>query len=128
MTMPLVPRLRTLLVATALTSSFLIAMPSFADEPEWHPDSSERLVKLPPTYLKKSLDRDFAESSLGTALQGTNDEVGAKAKTLADLQGAVAKAGGETRIELRHQFLHEKRAYVDLMSRRNDLQRKHVAI
>jgi hypothetical protein len=32
------------------------------------------------------------------------------------------------RMELRHQFLHEKRAYVEAMSKRNELQRRHVAI
>jgi hypothetical protein len=121
--------LRGLVAATALTAIFAAA-PSFAQEatPEWHPESSERLVKLPPTYLKKSLDRNFAESSLGTALRGVDDEIGGKAKTLADLQKAIAKSDGETRIELRHQFLHEKRAYVEMMSKRNELQRKHVLI
>lgn len=121
---------RPVLYGIAFTLMLAVAAPVGAQEadPDWHPDSSERLVKLPATYLKKSLDRDFAESSLGSALQGANDELGAKAKSLADLQGAITRAEGETRLELRHQFLHEKRAYVELMSRRNELQRKHVAI
>lgn len=127
-----VSRLRELLAATAL-ATVLAAAPSFAQDagpsPEWHPDSSERLVKLPATYLKKSLEHDFQESSLGTALRGAEDEIGGKAKTLGDLQNAISKAAdGEMRIELRHQFLHEKRAYVDLMSRRNEMERKHVQI
>ena len=120
--------LRGLLAATALATA-LVAVPALADDgdPVWHPDSSERLVKLPATYLKKSLDHDFAQSTLGTAIQGVNEEVAAKARTLNDLQNAIAKADGETRIELRHQFLHEKRAYVEIMTHRNDLERKHVA-
>lgn len=123
------PTLRTLAAATALAAVLGVSVAAMAqDAPEWHPESSERLVKLPATYMKKSLDRDFAESSLGSALQGANDEIGAKAKTLADLQGAIAKADGEMQMELRHQFLHEKRAYVDMMSKRNELQRKHVKI
>lgn len=97
-------------------------------DPDWHPDSSERLVKLPANYLRKSLDRDFAESALGTALQGANSELNNKAKSLGDLQGAISRADGELKIELRHQFLHEKRSYVELMSKRNDLQRKHNRI
>lgn len=107
-----------------------LAVPAYAQDaaPEWHPDSSERLVKLPANYLRKSLDRDFAESALGTALQGANEELGSKAKSLADLQAAITRSEGDLRLELRHQFLHEKRAYVELMSRRNDLQRKHVRI
>src|ERR1700748_972449 len=122
--------LRGLVAATAVATLFAVSAPCFADDPspEWHPTSSERLVKLPPTYLKKSLDRDFAESTLGTALRSTDDEIGGKAKTLSELQAAIAKADGETRIELRHQFLHEKRAYVEMMSHRNELQRQHVQI
>ncbi|MBM3952985.1 MAG: hypothetical protein FJ311_16245 [Rhodospirillales bacterium] len=96
--------------------------------PDWRPQSSERLVKLPATYLKKSLDRDFAESALGTALQGADEEIGLKGKTLADLKNAINQAEDEVRTELRHQFLAEKKAYLDLMSRKNALQRKHAAI
>ncbi len=123
------PSLRTLAAATVIAAVLGVSVAAMAqDAPEWHPESSERLVKLPANYMKKSLDRDFAESSLGTALQGANNEIGAKAKTLSDLQSAIQRADGEMQIELRHQFLHEKRAYVDMMSKRNELQRKHVKI
>ena len=115
---------------TALALVLGFALPSLAQEaaPDWNPDSSERLVKLPATYLKKSLDRDFAESALGSALQGANSELGAKAKSLADLQNAITRADGDLKLELRHQFLQEKRSYVELMSTRNELQRKHGRI
>ena len=116
-------------LAAAAALGLLLSGPAFAgDIPEWHPESSERLVKLPATYLKKSLEHDFAESALGTALRGTDGEIGFKAKTLQDLQNSIAKAEGDMRIELRHQFLHEKRAYVDMMSKRNELQRSRVRI
>jgi hypothetical protein len=115
-------------LAAATALGLLLAFaPAFADEvPEWHPESSERLVKLPATYLKKSLEHDFAESALGTALRGADSEIGLKSKTLGDLQNAIAKSDGDMRIEMRHQFLHEKRAYVDMMSHRNELQRARV--
>jgi hypothetical protein len=116
----------TSIVAIALS----LSVPVYAQDaaPDWHPESSERLVKLPANYLRKSLDRDFAESALGAALQGANSELNNKAKSLADLQAAISRADGELKIELRHQFLQEKRSYVELMSQRNDLQRKHVRI
>lgn len=115
--------------AAVLAVLLASAAPVFADDtPEWHPESSERLVKLPATYLKKSLEHDFAESALGTALRGADGEIGSKAKALTDLQSSIAKADGDMRIELRHQFLHEKRAYVDMMSKRNELQRRRVTI
>lgn len=114
-------------LAAATALGLLLAFaPAFADVPEWRPESSERLVKLPATYLKKSLEHDFAESALGTALRGADSEIGLKAKTLGDLQNAIAKSEGDMRMEMRHQFLHEKRAYVDMMSRRNELQRARV--
>ena len=122
-----------LFATTALCVSLAVSLgsPARADDgtpAEWHPASSERLVKLPPTYLKKSLDRDFAESSLGGALRGADEEIGAKAKTLTDLQAAIQKADGDMRMELRHQFLREKRAYVEMMSHRTEMERKHVQI
>jgi hypothetical protein len=84
------------------------------------------LVKLPPSYLKKSLDRDLAESQLGTAIKTNNENIGHKGNTLSDLQRAIETSEGEMRLELRHQFLAEKRAYLDLMERQIDLDRKQA--
>ena len=95
-------------------------------DPTWRPEVSERLVKLPATYLKKSLDRDFAKSGLGLAIQDLDDEIGFKSRTLGDLQGAIGKADGEVRTELRHQLLAEKRAYLEMVSRKHALRRRHV--
>ena len=74
----------------------IILLPSFAiseakpindiNSAKWQPQSSERLVKLPPSYLKKSLDRDFAGSGLGLALKSTETDIQNKGNTLSDLQ------------------------------------------
>jgi hypothetical protein len=104
----------------------LIAAPALAQEPTWSPQPTERLVKLPAEYLKKTIDRDFAESQLGVALQGTEEEVGLKANTLAELKEASDKTGGPMRDDIRRQFLGEKRAYVELMSKKNGLKRKEL--
>jgi hypothetical protein len=96
-------------------------------DPSWRPEVSERLVKLPAAYLKKSLDRDFARSGLGQAIEQLNDDIGFKSKTLGDLDGAIGKADGTVRTELRHQFLAEKRAYLELVAKKHALRRKHVA-
>ncbi len=95
-------------------------------DPTWRPEVSERRVKLPATYLKKSLDRDFAKSGLGLAIQDLDDEIGFKSRTLGDLHGAIGKADGEVRTELRHQLLAEKRAYLEMVSRKHALRRRHV--
>jgi hypothetical protein len=84
------------------------------------------LVKLPPSYLKKSLDRDLADSQLGTAIKNNNENIGHKGNTLSDLQKTIETSEGEMRLELRHQFLAEKRTYLDLMERQIDLNRKQA--
>lgn len=94
--------------------------------PNWTPQSSERLVKLPPSYLKKSIDHDFANSALGSAIQEKEENISLKGNTLGDLQQAIETSDGEVRGELRHQFLSEKRNYLSMMSERNDLRRKHL--
>jgi hypothetical protein len=109
-----------LVVAAAITSG------AHAAQPNWTPQSSERLVKLPTSYLKKSLDHDFQQSELGAALQGADENIGLKAKTLRDLKDAVGTARGDVRSEIRHQFLGEKRDYINLMSQRNELKRRHL--
>ncbi len=128
--------LRYLLASTAIASCIILtgSVSSFSDTsngvyktlPSWSPASSERLVKLPPSYLKKSLDRDLADSQLGTAIKNNNENIGHKGNTLSDLQKTIETSEGEMRLELRHQFLAEKRTYLDLMERQIDLNRKQA--
>jgi hypothetical protein len=117
------------LLATTALAALLLAAPTAGanttDDPSWNPRASERLVRLPASYLKKTLDRDFADSALGRAITESEGEIGAKGLTLADLKAAIPEAEGEIRMELRHQFLAEKRAYIGLMGRRIDLAKKH---
>ena len=119
-----------LLASSALVGVFLASSPVIAansGSPTWQPKVSERLVKLPPAYMKKSLDRDFARSALGQAVQDIEREIGLKTQTLADLQQAIEQADGDVLIELKHQFLAEKRGYLDMMQQKQDLQRKQVS-
>ena len=119
-----------LLAGSALVGVVLAATPVAAANPgtpTWQPKVSERLVKLPPAYMKKSLDRDFARSALGQAVQDIEREIALKTQPLADLQRATEQADGDVLIELKHQFLAEKRGYLDLMQQKQDMQRKQVA-
>lgn len=90
----------------------------------WSPMSSERLVRLPPQYLKKSLEHDFAASGLAQALRQVDERIGLKGQTIAELRDAVGQAEGETEIELRHRLLAEKQAYIEQMSERVRLRRQ----
>ena len=94
--------------------------------PEWRPQSSEKLVKLPSTYLKKSIDSDFAESQLGKAIESNKAEGKLKVRSLSDLKDAVNQSEGGLKTELRHQLLAEKQAYIKIISRKNKLRWKQL--
>ena len=121
---------RRLLATTAVVATLVTSGPAAATSdpstPSWTPKSSERLVKLPASYLEKSLQQEFNQSSLGQALRGTETDIGLKTSTLIDLQAAIEEAEGPMRIELRHQFLAEKRNYLDLMQQRVDIRRSEA--
>jgi hypothetical protein len=92
----------------------------------WRPVASEKLIKLPANYLKKSLDRDFARSPLAAAIIDTDAELGLKGQTLGDLRTAIEQSDGELAVELRHQLLTQKREFIQLMQRKSELRRRHL--
>lgn len=92
----------------------------------WNPTASERLVKLPGQYLKKSIDNDFSKSGLANELSQKEEQIGLKSQSLGDLQKAIERAEGELKTDLRHQFLAEKQAFISLMKDQQDLQRRQA--
>ena len=118
----------TVLLASTAIALIVVAAPARAETaaPTWKPQSSERLVKLPAQYLKKSLDADFAESELGQVLRETDERIRLKGQTLSDLRAAIERAEGEVATELRHQFLAEKKAFIEVMSEKQRLKRRHA--
>lgn len=121
------PKLRALILgAAALLLSLSATAPTLAETPNWRPSASERLVKLPGTYIKKAIDQDFQGSALATALGDVGTRIGNKTQTLEDMRSATEKADGEIRDELQQQFLAEKHGYINLMGERQDLRRKQI--
>ncbi|MCP5366842.1 MAG: hypothetical protein H6907_03250 [Hyphomicrobiales bacterium] len=112
---------------TAALLASAAPLPAAADtDATWTPAASERLIKLPGNYLKKAIDNDFAKSGLAVALNDNRNLIGLKTQTLKDLQSAIEQADGDLRTELRHQFLAEKRAYLELTARQHDLRRRQA--
>lgn len=113
-------------LALSVAATGAVAMPAAASggDPTWQPQASERLVKLPASYIKRSLEQDFTRSELGQALRDIDTEIGFKAETLTDLQAAIEASQGEVQTDIRHQFLVEKREYIELVSRKIELRRK----
>lgn len=115
-------------LGTTLAIVVALATPALAaeDGADWQPAATERLVKLPPTYLKKSLDRDFERSDLAAAMRQGADDIDFKAGTLNDLKQAIETATGDLNIELRHQYLAEKRAYIELVSQHHAQRKRYL--
>ena len=111
-----------------LAGTMTVSVPSWAavENDGWNPVVSERLIKLPANYLKKAVDHDFSKSALAAAIADNRELTKLKTLTLRDLQSAIEGAEGELRIELRHQFLAEKRAYLELVARTQDLRRRQA--
>lgn len=97
-----------------LAWAFTWLFPS-AQAANWSAASSERLVKLPPAYLAKAIERDFSNSALADALTDTQTQLKNKTQTLIDLRQAVEQSSGALQIELRHQYIAEKRHYLELL-------------
>jgi len=92
----------------------------------WKPSITERLVKLPSANIKKALDKDFHASPLAEALRDSDAEVALKLQTLHDLQSAIDQADGDIQVELKHQFLAEKREYLTIVQEQHGMRRKHL--
>ncbi len=109
-------------------NSFTALTKEIEQTPTWKPKSSERLVKLPSTYLKKSLQFDFSKSSLAKAIETINQKIHLKVETLQDLKKTISEAKGEVKNDLKHQNLLEKRKYIELVSQQHFLREKHIRI
>jgi conjugal transfer/entry exclusion protein len=98
---------------------------SIANEgPSWSPRVSEKLVKLPGNFMEKAVDNDFARSELAIELGRVKDQISSKRQTLTDLKEAARSAEGDLNIELQHQLLAEKQAFISLMRSHQDIRRE----
>lgn len=118
--------LSALVIAASLVAGSAAGARETSEDATWSPRASERLIKLPSNFLKKAIEQDYAKSSLAAAVRETEEKMTLKVKTLEDLRGAMEQAEGDLRVELRHQFLAEKRAYLGLVADHQSLRRKHA--
>ncbi|MFT5181468.1 MAG: hypothetical protein ACI8S3_001352 [Alphaproteobacteria bacterium] len=119
-----------LLVVSALALAIAATAPSgaMAAAEKWAPVASEKLMQLPGDFLRKAVDNDFARSGLAQELVSLDEQVVFKRSTLADLQRAIERADdADIRLDLQHQFLNEKRNYIELMRENQDIRRKRAA-
>lgn len=124
------PARRTELLAVAALAA-MAAMAGFgtarANTPDWQPDASERLVKLPASYLEQAVQQDFRGSELAGALADIESKLKARTQSLAETKQALKQASDEKmRTELQHQLLVQKRGFVKLLGQRADLRRRQI--
>jgi hypothetical protein len=112
----------------ALLLAVTVAVPAAAEgpDPTWRPAASERLMRLPTGYLERAIDRDFQDSPLAAALDDAGRALTDRSAGLGQLQAAVEASSGAERDALRERFLEEKQAYLALMGRRHDLERRRL--
>ncbi len=106
------------LPATALVLALAVQAPAMAAAPtegaDWKPKVSETFIKLPVNTLDKRIDRDFMNSTLGQSLRQQENDIAGKLENLAEIDAAIDLADGEQLIDLKHNYLVEKRGYVEL--------------
>ena len=112
-------------VLTSIIFSSTLAL-ARATTATWNPEVTEKLVKLPQSRIEKSLKRDFAKSALAEAIQDVSEEINLKLATLNDLGEALGLSAGAIKDELRHQLLVEKRNYINLVKKSQELRRRHL--
>lgn len=113
-------------MAVALSVSVVPVSASTATNPSWNPQMSEKLIRLPASYLKRAVERDFSQSALAGAIEQKSSDLQLKTRTMQDLQKGIERSEGELKTEMRHQFLVEKERYLDLTAEQIDLRKKHV--
>lgn len=124
------PRRSSLLVAglaTLVLSSLASGPVVAAGDAKWAPQVSERLMRLPGDHLQRAVENDFARSPMAQRMVGLEEQIVLKRETLVDLQRAAERASGaKLRIELQHEFLQEKRNYLQLMQEKQDLRQQRA--
>lgn len=93
---------------------------------DWQPISSERLIKLPANVMERALEHDFQNSALASKIKHVDQRLSANQNDLASLKSAIKQAEGEPLVELRHQFLEQKSAYIDEMEARQAFRRDEL--
>ena len=92
---------------------------------EWQPMPGEKLIKLPALIMARAIEQDFRDSKLAADLRATQDSLGSIQGSLHSLQKAITDAETKDQtIELQHQFLEQKSAYLDGMEQQQALKQQ----
>jgi hypothetical protein len=116
------------LVIAALTGiAMTLCGPALASNPPgWQPQISEKILVLPQKQLERAIQRDFAASSLASDMMNVDKQIASEVTNIQSLSENQHLYEGETALEVKHQVLAAKRAYIGLMGEQIGMKRKKL--
>ena len=106
-------------IALTLSSQALASSP-----PGWQPQISEKILVLPQKQLERAIQRDFASSALASDMMNVDRQIVSEVTNIQSLSESQHLYEGEEAIEVKHQVLAAKRAYIGLMGEQIGMKRK----
>ena len=94
--------------------------------PGWQPQISEKVLVLPQKQLERAIQRDFAASPLANDMMNIDQQIASEVTNIHSLSENQHLYEGEAAIEVKHQVLAAKRAYIGLMGEQIGMKRKKL--
>ena len=108
-------------IALTLSGQTLASSP-----PGWQPQISEKILVLPQKQLERAIQRDFAASPLASDMMNVDQQISSEITNIQSLSENQHLYEGEAAIEVKHQVLAAKRAYIGLMGEQIGMKRKKL--
>ena len=108
-------------ISLTLSSQALASSP-----PGWQPQISEKVLVLPQKQLERAIQRDFAASPLANDMMNIDQQIASEVTNIHSLSENQHLYEGEAAIEVKHQVLAAKRAYIGLMGEQIGMKRKKL--
>ena len=94
------------------------------DEVDWQPTVSEKLIRMPAKYLDETIERNFQQSSLASAIHALDTQIDLEVLRMKESHQTVADMdinNDEHTKEMRYQFLTAKSNYLGLLHEKQQL-------
>ena len=116
------------LAVAAVTGIAMLAWaPAFAaSNPGWQPQISEKVLVLPQKQLERAIQRDFAASPLASDMLDIDRQIASEVTNIQSLNESQHLYEGDAALEVKHQGLAAKRAYIGLMGEQIGLKRSKL--
>lgn len=116
-----------LLAGVFLFASASASVMASSQSGAWNPVASEKLIKLPASYMEKMVEKNFRDSPLAAQMSSVDQQAQQQVSLMARLKEEIKTATGEDKIEARHQLLAAKSAYLDAIEQQQKLEQQALA-